>query len=154
MPMPERKDSPSRARQDRAAQRAFLAQELADAELKTVQAYLDNTLADPNPGRGEPRRPHPDGALPASPHPADGRYLLAGGEGVTSDPTASPRDRHALRLWEVSTGQEVCRLRGHSSAVTCVAFAPRAAQAASASRGGTLHVWDTIARKSSFSFRR
>lgn len=57
-----------------------------------------------------------------------------------------------MRLWKVSTGEEVGRFRGHSSPVTRVALAPPAAQAASASRGGTLHVWTTVARTSSFPY--
>src|SRR5262249_45991217 len=153
MPMWERKDSSSRPSQDRAAQRALLAQELADAGFRTLQAYLDKALPDPD-GAGEYRRLNADVAVTGIAFSADGRYLLAGGEDVTNDGTADPHDRHALRLWEVSTGEEMDRFRGHSSAVTCVAFAPRAARAASASRDGTLHVWNTIARKSSFSFRR
>src|SRR5262249_43612543 len=154
MPMAERTASAPRAGQDRAAQRALLARELADANLQTLQAYLDKTLPDPDGAGGEYRCLHADVAVTAIAYSADGRYLLAGGEDVTSDGAADPRDRHALRLWEVSTGEEVSRVRGHSSAVTCVAFAPGAAQAASASRDGTLHVWNTIARKSSFSFHR
>src|SRR5207253_1792547 len=128
--------------------------ELAGANLQTLQAYLDKALPVPDPAGGELRCLHAGVAVTAIAYSADGRYLLAGGEGVTGEGSANPRDLHALRLWEVSTGAEVSHLRGHASAVTCVAFAPRAAQAASASRGGTLHVWDTIARKSSFSFRR
>src|SRR5262245_38849768 len=154
MPMSERKDPSTHARQDRAAQRALLAQELADADFRTLQAYLDKTLPDPDGAGGEYRCLHADVAVTAIAYSADGRYLLAGGEDVTNDEAADPGDRHALRLWDVSTGEEVSRFRGHSSAVTCVAFAPRAARAASASRDGTLHVWNTIARKSAFSFRR
>ena len=152
--MSERIDSSSRAPQDRAAQRALLAQELADANFRSLQAYLDKTLPDPDGAGGEYRRLHADVAVAAIAYSAEGRYLLAGGEDASNDGAAAPRDRHALRLWEVSAGEEVGRFRGHPSAVTCVAFAPRAAQAASASRDGTLHVWNTIARKSSFSFRR
>src|SRR3954470_4131128 len=114
MPMAERHDSAPGTRQDRAAQRASLAQELADANFQTLRAYLDKTLADADPAGGEYRCLHADVAVTAIAYSADGRYLLAGGEGVTGDPTAGPRDRHALRLWEVSTGQEVSRFRGHS----------------------------------------
>src|SRR5689334_14791188 len=136
MPMAERKDFSSQAPQDRAAQRALLAQELAESNFQTLQAYLDKTLADADPAGGESRCLHADVAVTAIAYSADGRYLLAGGEGVTGDPTAGPRDPHALWLWEVSTAQVVSRFRGHTSAVTSAAFAPRAAQAASASRDG------------------
>src|SRR5262249_23997480 len=154
MLMAKRKDSSSRAPQDRAAQRASLAQELADSDFKTLQAYLDKALPAADGAGGEYRRVTADVAVPAIAFSADGRYLLAGGEDVINDPTVCYRDPHALRFWEVSTGVELDRFSGHSSTVTCVAFAPRAARAASASRDGTLHVWNTIARKSVFSFRR
>src|SRR5262245_20501105 len=154
MLMAERKDSSSRAPQDRAAQRASLARELADSDFKTLQAYLDKALPAADGAGGEYRRLNADVAVTAIAFSADGRYLLAGGEDVVNEPTAHYPDPHALRFWEVSTGVELDRFSGHSSAVTCVAFAPRAARAASASRDGTLHVWNTIYRQSSFSFRR
>src|SRR4051794_15719995 len=157
MLMAERKDSSSRgAPQDRAAQRALVAEELADAGFKTLRAYLDKELpaADEAVG-GEYRCLKADVSVAAIAFSADGRYLLAGGgEEVSDDPTVGTRDRYALRFWEVSTGEEMARFRGHSSPVTCVAFAPRAARAASASRDGTLHVWSTVARTSAFSFCR
>src|SRR5215467_5559969 len=152
MLMPERKNSSSRALQDRAAQRTSLAQELADCDFKTLQAYLDKALPADDGAGGEYRCLNADVAVTAVAFSADGRYLLAGGEDVSNEPAAYYRDPHALRFWEVSTGVELDRLSGHSSAVTCVAFAPRAARAASASRDGTLHVWNTFTRKSVFSF--
>jgi WD40 repeat protein len=139
---------------DRAAERARLAQELADSNFKTLQVYLDKALPDRDDPSGEYRCLNADVAFAGIAFSADGRYLLAGGEEVARDEAAGPRDRHALWLWEVSTGEVVHRFRGHSSPITCVAFAPKAAQAASASRDGTLHVWNTIARKVSFSFGR
>src|SRR5262245_61206569 len=103
MSMAERKDSLPRAGQDRAAQRTLLAQELADANFLTLQAYLDKALPDPGPAGGECRCLHADVAVTAIAYSADGRYLLAGGEVVTDELTAGSHDRHALRLWEVST---------------------------------------------------
>jgi WD40 repeat protein len=150
----KRKDSSAPAPLDRLAQRAKLVQELGDTDFRTLQAYLDKTLPDPDRAGREYRRLNADVAFSAIAFSADGRYLLAGGENVTNDGAAGRCDRHALWLWEVSTGEEVARFRGHSSPITCVAFAPRAAQAASASRDGTLHVWNTIAQKTSFSFDR
>ncbi len=152
--MSQRKDSPAREPLDRAAQRALLAQELGDSGLQTLQAYLDKTLPEPDKAGGEYRRLSAAVAFSGIAFSADGRYLLAGGEEVSSDEATGPREHHALWLWEVSTGEKVARFRGHSSPVTCVAFAPRAAQAASASRDGTLHVWNTITRKASLSFGR
>jgi WD40 repeat protein len=153
MLMSGRKDTSAAAPQDWVAQRALLAQELADSDFKTLQAYLDKNLPATDAAGGEYRCLNAGFAVTAIAFSADGRYLLAGGEGA-SDGTAASGDPYALRLWEVSTGEEVGRFRGHSSAVTCVAFAPRAAQAASASRNGTLHVWNTITRRPAVSFRR
>jgi WD40 repeat protein len=149
-----KKDSSSRAPEDRVAQRALLAQNLADFDFQTLQAYLDKALPDSDGAGREYRCLHADVAVTGIAFTADGRYLLAGGEDVANDGAEDPIERLALRLWEVSTGDEVNRFWGHTSAVTCVAFAPRAAQAASASRDGMLHVWNTLARKASFSFDR
>jgi WD40 repeat protein len=132
----------------------LLAQELGDSEFRTLQAYLDKTLPDPDKAGAEYRRLSAAVAFSGIAFSADGRYLLAGGEEVSNDEAAGPRDQHALWFWEVSTGEEVARFRGHASPVNCVAFAPRAAQAASASRDGTLHIWNTITRKASLSFGR
>lgn len=46
------------------------------------------------------------------------------------------------RLWEVPTGTEVCRLRGHRAEVECLAFAPRGLRLATGSADGTVLVWD------------
>jgi WD40 repeat protein len=132
----------------------LLDQELGDCGFRTLQAYLDKTLPDPDKAGGEYRRLNADAAVSGIAFSADGRYLLAGGDNVTNDGAADPRDRHALWFWEVSTGGVIDRFRGHSSPITCVAFAPRAARAASASRDGALHVWNTITRKTSFTFHR
>jgi WD40 repeat protein len=149
-----RKKASAPAPVDRAAQRASLLQELGDTDLRTLQAYLDKEMPDPDKTDPEYRRLNANVAFSGIAFSADGRYLLAGGENVSKDGAVDPPDPHALWLWEVSTGQEVGRFWGHSSPITCVAFAPKAAQAASASRDGTLHVWNTIARKISFSFGR
>src|SRR5262249_28045060 len=113
-PMWQRKDSSAPAPLDRAAQRALLAQELGDTTFRTLQAYLDKTLPDPDRAGQEYRRLNADVAFSGIAFSADGRYLLAGGEDVTKDGAAGPRHRHALWLWEVSTSQEVARFRGHS----------------------------------------
>jgi WD40 repeat protein len=132
----------------------LLAQELGETDFRTLQAYLDKTLPDPDRACGESRCLNADAAFSGIAFSADGRYLLAGGEAVTNDEAAGPRDRHALWMWEVSTGVAIHRFWGHSSPITCVAFAPVTARAASASRDGTLHVWNTITRKTSLSFHR
>jgi WD40 repeat protein len=60
----------------------------------------------------------------------DGRTVAAGGP-----------DR-ATRLWEVATGQEVLRLRGHDKDVSALAFAPDGRHLATGGEGGAVLVWD------------
>ncbi len=154
MSMPEDKKAWNSSPEEREAQRALALQDLAAAGFKTLRSYLDKTQANPAASAGEYRCLRADFAVTAIAFSSEGRYLLAGGEDVPNDRPAHPLDRHALRLWDVSTGEEVGRFRGHASPVTCLAFAAKTAQAASASRDGTLHVWNTVFRKSSFSFCR
>jgi WD40 repeat protein len=59
----------------------------------------------------------------------DGARLLTGG----SDRT--------VRLWDVRTGKELCRLRGHKAVVWSVAFAPDGRHALSGSADMTLRLW-------------
>jgi hypothetical protein len=61
----------------------------------------------------------------------DGRRALSGG---TQD--------HLVRLWDVETGAEVRRLRGHNGFVTGVVFLPGGRQALSCSHDQTLRLWD------------
>jgi WD40 repeat protein len=62
---------------------------------------------------------------------ADGKMLISG---------QGPRE-FTVRLWEVATGRERCRLGQHQDEVTCVGFAPDGSIAASGSKDGTVLVW-------------
>lgn len=46
-----------------------------------------------------------------------------------------------VRLWDVATGQELCKLHGHEKGVMCVAFSPDGRTAVSGSADGTARLW-------------
>jgi len=62
---------------------------------------------------------------------ADGRYLASG--------TLFPL---ALEIWDTSTHQSIVKLVGHSGDVRSVSFFPDGKQIMSASKDGTIRVWD------------
>ncbi len=70
----------------------------------------------------------------------DGRFVISGGGGNISDSTRA-RD-HAIRLWNVETGQLERVLDGHSDHVNALAVAPDGRLLISASSDDTLAVWD------------
>ena len=47
-----------------------------------------------------------------------------------------------MRIWDAATGRERVTLRGHAGAVAAVAVAPDGSWLASASRDGTVQIWD------------
>jgi WD40 repeat protein len=66
---------------------------------------------------------------------ADGRYLLAGGDGGT------------LRFYEVKSGKLLHELKGHTHYTQHSAFLPDGKQVLSASADGTLRLWDLTTGK-------
>jgi WD40 repeat protein len=69
------------------------------------------------------------GALAFTP---DGRFVAA----------SAGREGGAVSVWELATGREVLRLRGHDSVVTALAFDENGARLASGLQDGTTLVWD------------
>lgn len=72
----------------------------------------------------------------------DGQRLATAGGGalVAGEFKAGPDC--SVRLWDVETGSELLCCKGHGSMVTAVAFSPDGRSVLSASRGGSLCLWN------------
>src|SRR5262249_2936507 len=66
---------------------------------------------------------------------------------------ASMGDDHAIRLWEVSTGNEICTCPGHSVAIYALAFSPDGQTLAAACYGGEVPMWQVASGKEIHRFR-
>ena len=53
----------------------------------------------------------------------------------------------SIRLWDVSTGQEVRRVEGHSDWVFLVVFSPDGTRLVSGSDDGTIRLWNVATRQ-------
>jgi hypothetical protein len=51
-------------------------------------------------------------------------------------------ENNTIKIWDLNTGAEVGRLRGHTNLVTSVAFSPDGRRALSGSFDGTMRLWD------------
>jgi WD40 repeat protein/tRNA A-37 threonylcarbamoyl transferase component Bud32 len=70
----------------------------------------------------------------------DGRRLASGG-GTTQFQPATPTPRE-LKIWDVSSGQQLFTLSGHTAPIVAVAFSPDGNWLASSSWDHTVRVWD------------
>ncbi len=71
----------------------------------------------------------------------DGKLLVSGGG---SDFGKPPYDDKVVRIWDVATGKLLRTLEGHTSSITCVAFAPDGNHVLSGGGDGdhTIRVWN------------
>ena len=53
----------------------------------------------------------------------------------------------ALKVWDVRTRQEVLRLAGHTSAISCFALSPDERLIASGDRYGTIRLWQAATKE-------
>ncbi len=85
--------------------------------------------------------------LKATAEKADGPNVQANGVAFSPDgrllASAGAQDR-SVRIWEVSTGQEVLRFDGHLAGVSSVAFSPDGHRLASGSDDTTILVWNLL----------
>lgn len=105
------------------------------------------------PGCGDASSRNPTGNGRGGPPPAgaglevtaaafspDNRFVLTGYSLIGH--VRNRADWTVLKLWDLTTGQEVRTFRGHEGDVTAVVFLPDGKQALSASTDGTLRLWD------------
>jgi WD40 repeat protein/tRNA A-37 threonylcarbamoyl transferase component Bud32 len=70
----------------------------------------------------------------------DGKQAVSSGGGLWQD--GKPLNQAALCLWDLGTGKEVRRLKGHTQESYAVAFLPDGGRALSGSVDGSLRLWD------------
>jgi WD40 repeat protein len=65
---------------------------------------------------------------------------------------SASRDK-TLKVWDLSSGQEIRTLKGHTEQVSDVAVMPDGRLAVSVSRNGDLHVWNLSTREAIISLK-
>jgi WD40 repeat protein len=107
----------------------------ADGKL-LLSGGLDETLRLWDPGRLQEV-----GCLPGDVGPVTGLALEPGGNWAASCALRLFKRDMAVQLWDLPSGRERRRLRGHDRKIQCVAVAPDGRRVASGSADRTIRIW-------------
>jgi WD40 repeat protein len=125
--------------------RALLALDPDDADAREAQALLSQAVGPPTPASDEIRRflGHRAWVNSVAFSP-DGTRIISGGGGALVDGEFHSGADCTIRLWNTANGEEIACCRGHSTVVNAVAFANNGEWFVSASRRGSMCVWDGL----------
>jgi WD40 repeat protein len=111
---------------------------------RAVSGVSDNTvrLWDVESGKQLHRLQGHTGQVCAVAISPDGRLALSGNSHWVKNGLGGHASDYDLRLWELDSGKELRRFKGHTNAVGGVSFSPDGRHALSCSRDGTLRWWE------------